>query len=154
MNQPEQEYVCHGAPCRCDKGSAPSPLQVTSHQSVYVQDKLLATSLDKTFVPFGTCALKNNQPCVPALLRWEAVHEDVSIGPAEGQGLLDKSTIRCAVGGVVRIVSTLQIGVSAPPSPAQLEASRTRFMGLAPVALQTTAPEIVLSTFTPAKPTP
>ena len=146
MNQQEQEYVCAGAPCRCDKGSAPSPLQVTSQQSVYVQDKLLATSLDKTFIPFGTCALKNNQPCVPALLQWEAVHEEVSIGPAEGQGLLDQSTIRCAVGGVVRILATLQMAVPTPPLPAQAEATRTALLGLAPHLLLPTEPETATET--------
>ena len=141
-SQAGQEYVCQGAPCRCDKGTAPSPLQVTSQQSVYLQGKLLGTSLDKTFGPFGTCALKNNQPCVPALLAWEGVHEKVSVGPAGSRPLLEKSTICCAVGGVISVLNTLQLSVPGPPaSPAQLENSRTTFMSLAPVALRPRAPQ-------------
>lgn len=135
QSQEGQEYVCNGAPCRCDKGSVPSPLQVTSQQNVFLQGKLWATELDKLFVPFGTCALKYNSPCVPALLLWEGVHEKVHIGKAGGRPLLDKSTIRCAVGGVVSVVSTLQIGALAPPPAAQQEESRTTFMELAPILL-------------------
>jgi glycine cleavage system protein P-like pyridoxal-binding family len=69
MSQEGQEFVCHGAPCRCDKGTVPSPLQVSSQRFVYLQGKLEATSLDKTFAPFGSCTLQHNQPCVPALLQ-------------------------------------------------------------------------------------
>ena len=135
MSQEGQEFVCSGAPCRCDKGTLPSPLQVTSQQFVYLQGKLEATTLDKTFVPFGTCALKNNQPCVPTLLLWENVFEVVTVQAAGCHPLLDKSTIRCAVGGVVSVLNTLQIQVPAPPAPSQTEQSRTTFMSLAPVAL-------------------
>ena len=135
MSQTGQELVCQGAPCRCDKGTVPSPLQVTSQQFVYLQNKLQATTLDKTFVPFGTCALKNNQPCVPALPLWEKAFELVSVGSDVCHPLLEKSTIRCAVGGVVSILNTLQIKVPAPPPPSQAEESRTTFMDLAPVVL-------------------
>ena len=58
MSQSGQEYVCDGAVCRCDKGSLPSQLRVLSQQTVHLQGKLLATHLDKVFLPFGTCALK------------------------------------------------------------------------------------------------
>jgi hypothetical protein len=134
QNQEGQEYVCAGAQCRCDKGSVPSLLQVTSQQTVYLHGKLWATHLDKLFAPFGTCALKNNTPCVPALLLWENVHERVAIGPAEGQPLLDQSTIRCAVGGVVSILNTLQVATPAPPAtPAQAEASRVSAQSLSPL---------------------
>lgn len=140
MNQEGQEFVCHGAPCRCDKGSVPSPLQVTSQSFLYLQGKLEATNLDKTFVPFGTCALQYNQPCVPALLLWEDVFELVTVRADGCHPLLDKSTIRCAVGGVVSILNTLQISVPGPPPPAQLEESRQTFMDLAPVVLTPPSP--------------
>jgi len=148
MSQEGQEFVCAGALCRCDQGSTPSPLQVTSQQNVYLQGKLLATSLDKTFGPFGTCALKNNQACVPALLLWEQVRDSVSIGQAGGKALLEKSTIRCAVGGVVRILNTLQIQVPAPPPAAHAEESRTGFLMLAPVALLPTPNDTTTSPLT------
>ena len=53
MSQTGQELVCNGALCRCDKGTLPSPLQVTSNQSVYLQGQLVATTQDKTFVPLA-----------------------------------------------------------------------------------------------------
>ena len=136
MSQEGQEFVCGGAPCRCDKGTLPAPLQVASNQSVWLQGKLVATTLDKTFVPFGTCALKNNQPCVPALLLWEKPFELVTVLSEGCHPLLEKSTIRCALGGVVSILNTLQIKVPAPPPAPQLEQSRTALLGLAPLLLQ------------------
>ena len=135
MSQTDQELVCNGALCRCDKGTAPSPLQVSSNQSVWLQDKLVATSLDKLFVPFGTCALKNNQPCVPALLRWQDVFELVEVLVPGCHPLLEKSTIACTVGGKVSVVSTLQIAVPGLPAPARAEAARTAFMSLCPLLL-------------------
>ena len=135
MSQLDQELVCGGAPCRCDKGTVPSPLQVTSQQHVHLQGKLVATTLDKTFVPFGTCALKNNQPCVPALLLWQDAFELVTVEPVMAHPLLEKSTIRCAVGGTVSILTTLQIALPGLPAPARVEATRTAFMSLCPLLL-------------------
>ena len=135
MSQTGQELVCHGALCRCDKGTLPSQLTVTSNQTVSLQGKLMATHLDKLFRPFGTCVLKNNTPCVPMLLLWEKVHERASIGPGRGRPLLEKSTIRCAVGGEVSVLSTLQIKVPAPPRPAQAAALQHASMSLCPLLL-------------------
>lgn len=135
MSQTGQELVCAGAPCRCDKGTVPSMLPVSSHQHSRLQGKLVATSLDQTFAPFGTCALKNNQPCVPALLAWEKVFELVTLRPAGSHPLLEKSTIRCAVGGQVSIINTLQIAVPGPPALARAEGVRTAFMSLCPLLL-------------------
>lgn len=135
MSQLNQEFVCGGAPCRCDKGTAPSPLRVTSQRHVHLQGKLVATTLDKTFVPFGTCALKNNQPCVPALLLWQDAFELVTVEPVMAHPLLEKSTIQCAVGGKVSILNTLQIAVPGSPAPARVEATRAAFMSLCPLLL-------------------
>ena len=135
MSQTGQELVCNGALCRCDKGTLPSPLQVTSNQSVYLQGKLVATTQDRTFVPFGTCALKNNQPCVPALLLWQDAFELVQVGSQLSQPLLEKSTIRCAVGGKVSILLTLQLAVPGLPAPPRVEGVRTAFMSLCPLLL-------------------
>jgi len=135
MNQTDQELVCNGAICRCDKGSVPSPLQVSSHQHGWLQDQLVATTLDKTFVPFGSCALKNNQACVPALLLWQDVFELVEVFTPGCHPLLEKSTIPCSVGGQVSIVNTLQIAVPGLPAPARVEAARTAFMSLCPLLL-------------------
>ena len=135
MSQTGQELVCNGAVCRCDKGTLPSPLQVTSNQHAYLQGKLVATTQDKTFGPFGTCALKNNQPCVPALLLWQDAFELVAVDSPLSRPLLEKSTIRCAVGGKVSIVSTLQLAVPGLPAPPRVEGVRTAFMSLCPLLL-------------------
>ncbi|MBC8084279.1 MAG: DUF4280 domain-containing protein [Hymenobacter sp.] len=135
MSQTDQELVCHGALCRCDKSSAPSPLQVSSNQSVWLQDKLVATSLDKLFVPFGTCALKNNQSCVPALLLWQDVFELVEVLTPGCHPLLEKSIIMCSVGGKVSILNTLQIAMPGLPAPPRVEAARAAFMSLCPLLL-------------------
>lgn len=135
MSQTGQEYVCNGALCRCDKGSLPSQLRVLSNQTVHVQGKLMATTLDKVFVPFGTCLMKNNTPCVPALLMWQGYFEKVSLMAPAQHPLLEKSTIRCALGGQVSIVSTLQIRVPGVPRPAQVEGLRTAALSLCPLLM-------------------
>lgn len=140
MSQTGQEYVCHGAICRCDKGSLPSMLQVVTNQTVHLQGKAVATTLDKLFMPFGTCLLKNNTPCFPMLLQWEKYFDKVSlISPAQ-HPLLEKSTIRCAIGGEVSIMSTLQISVPLPPLPAQQESTRGSILSLCPLLLHPTEP--------------
>jgi hypothetical protein len=135
MSQVGQELVCNGAVCRCDKGTLPSGLQVTSNQSVYLQDKLVATTQDKTFLPFGACMLKNNTPCTPALLLWQDAFELVEVLGPLSHPLLEKSTIRCAIGGQVSIISTLQLAVPGLPAPPRAEAVRTAFQSLCPLLL-------------------
>lgn len=135
MSQTGQELVCNGALCRCDKGATPSPLQVTSNQFAYLQGKLVATSLDKTFAPFGTCAVKNNTACVPVLLLWEKVFELVTLDPAGSHPLLEKSTIKCSMGGTVSIFKTLQIAVPGVPSAARVPAVRAAAASLCPLLL-------------------
>ena len=133
MSQTGQEYVCNGAICRCDKGTLPSQLQVLANQSVTLQGKAVATTLDKLFLPFGTCAVKNNTPCVPALLLWQDYFDKVSLVAPGCHPMLEKSTIRCALGGTVSIVSTLQLSMPVPPPPPQVESGRTSSMSLCPL---------------------
>lgn len=133
MSQTGQEYVCHGAICRCDKGSLPSQLQVMANQTVHLQGKAVATTLDKLFMPFGTCIVKNNAPCLPALLMWEKYFDKVSLIAPGCHPLLEKSTIRCAIGGEVSIISTLQIAMPLPPPPPQAESARTSSMSMCPL---------------------
>ncbi|RZK29242.1 MAG: DUF4280 domain-containing protein, partial [Hymenobacter sp.] len=109
--------------------------QVLTNPTVYVQGKLMATTLDKLFMPFGTCLVKNNTPCFPMLLAWEKYFDKVSMLSPGQHPLLEKSTIRCAIGGEVSVVSTLQIQVPMPPLPAQAESFRTTSMSLCPLLL-------------------
>jgi hypothetical protein len=135
MSQTGQELVCNGAMCRCDKGTLPSMLQVTSQQSNYLQGKLIATTQDKTFLPFGTCLLKNNLPCTPTLLLWQDAFELVEVNSPMSHPLLEKSTIKCVFGGTVSILLTLQLAVPGLPAPPRVEAVRTAFMSLCPLLL-------------------
>lgn len=135
MSQTGQQYVCNGAICRCDKGTLPSQLRVLSNQTVYVQDKLMATTLDKLFLPFGTCAMKYNTPCVPALLLWQDYFDKVSLMAPAQHPLLEKSTIMCALGGKVSIVSTLQVKVPGVPPAPRLDGLRAASMSLCPLLL-------------------
>ncbi len=139
MSQTGQEYVCHGAICRCNKGSLPSQLQVVANQTVHLQGKAVATTLDKLFLPFGTCLLKNNTPCFPMLLMWEKYFERVSLVAPGCHPLLEKSTIRCAVGGEISILNTLQLSIPLPPPPAQAEGVRTSILTLCPLLLHESA---------------
>lgn len=133
MSQTGQEYVCSGALCRCDKGTLPMPLTVTSNQTVSLQGRLVATTLDKVFPPFGTCLMKNNLPCVPALLLWQDYHAAVSLVAPGCHPLLEKSTIKCALSGTVSIVSTMQLAIPGPPPLNQAESLRTNSMALCPL---------------------
>lgn len=135
MSQVGQELVCNGAVCRCNKGTLPSQLQVASQQSNYLQGKLVATTQDKTFLPFGTCLLKNNTPCTPTLLLWQNVFELVEVNSPGSHPLLEKSTIQCAIGGEVSIVLTLQLAAPSLPLPPRVEAVRTAFLSLCPLLL-------------------
>ena len=135
MSQVGQELVCNGAICRCDKGTLPSQLQVVAPHNSYLQGKLVATTLDKTFLPFGTCALKYNTPCTPALLLWQDAFELVEVNQPGRHPLLEKSTIRCAVGGQVSILNTLQVAIPGLPAPPLVEQVRILFATLCPLLL-------------------
>jgi hypothetical protein len=135
MSQTGQELVCNGAVCRCDKGTLPSLLQVTSQQSNYLQGRLVAATQDKTFLPFGTCLLKNNMPCTPMLLQWQDAFELVEVASPGNHPLLEKSTIRCATGGQVSIMLTMQIAVPGLPALPRVEGVRTAFASLCPLLL-------------------
>ncbi len=135
MSQTGQKFVCSGALCRCDKGLLPMPLNVTSNQTVTLQGKPVATTLDKLFPPFGTCAVKNNTPCVPALLLWEKYYEQTSLLLPGCYPLLEKSIIKCVLGGTVSILTTLQVSIPLPPPPPQVEGVRTSSMALCPLLL-------------------
>ncbi|HEX8659038.1 MAG TPA: DUF4280 domain-containing protein [Hymenobacter sp.] len=135
MSQTGQELVCNGALCRCDKGTLPSMLQVTSNRNHYLQGKLVATTQDKTFLPFGTCLVKNNLPCTPMLLLWQDAFDLVTVDSPLSHPLLEKSTILCSFGGKVSILATLQLAVPGLPAPPQAEGVRTAFMSLCPLLL-------------------
>lgn len=108
-----KEYVCNGAQCRCDKGSVPSNLMVINPIRIKLQDKLIATEMDKMFMPFGTCTMLSGYPCVPAPIMWETDKE--AFNTNGGKALLNDATIMCALGGKISIMDNKQRMKMGPP---------------------------------------
>ncbi|MET3028553.1 DUF4280 domain-containing protein [Flavobacterium sp. UW10123] len=104
------KYVCNGASCMCDQGSAPSTLDVSSQNTIVIQEKLMATEDDITFNnPFGNCKIKNNYPCIPDIkTKWDDLSSTV-LGKNK-KVLLENSELTCAVGGKIKITDSLQTG--------------------------------------------
>ncbi|WP_212004468.1 DUF4280 domain-containing protein [Chitinophaga sp. HK235] len=93
------KYVCDLAEVKCTCGSNPGKLKVTSNPGVYLQDTLKATAKDKTITPnFGSCSSQKNNPCQPALMEWQDLAADVSLGD-QAHFLLERSTNQCSAGG-------------------------------------------------------
>lgn len=104
------KYVCNGALCMCDQGNAPSTLDVKSQNTIFIQEKLMATENDVSFKnPFGTCKLKNNDLCSPIITtKWENPSNNVYEG--NKKAILENSQLKCNVGGNIMIKDSLQTG--------------------------------------------
>jgi len=102
---------------QCNQGTQISTLKVTSQTFMSIKDKLQATEKDKeanvNIKPFALCKLKPTffgyQPCVPTPIKWENTSPFEIDGQKE---LLDCSTCKCAVGGIISVVKTEQDFVS------------------------------------------
>ncbi|MBO0358413.1 DUF4280 domain-containing protein [Hymenobacter sp. BT186] len=115
------KYITSSAWLRCDKGATPGPLMATSKTvKLYGQD--WATQVDAVplvnIPSFGMCMVTRT-PCAPLTALWTNVMETVSV---QGQKpLLDVSTCRCTVGGVIKIFFTQQAALAAGPAPLSQE---------------------------------
>jgi hypothetical protein len=112
-----QKYVTQGAMLKCNQGTIPGVLQVTSNFTVTSQNKFVATELDKIpFVnipPFGVCLMLTKMspvPCAPCPVMWTNTHPKTKAGV--GKVLLKKSCIQCAIGGKISLTTPGQIKVS------------------------------------------
>jgi hypothetical protein len=104
------KYVCKGALCACDQGGIGGVLDVKSQNKIFIQEKLMATDSDITFeTPLtGICAI-TQKTCSPALLpKWEKPASNVFEG--DKKALLQTSTLKCTVGGNIKITDPLQTG--------------------------------------------
>lgn len=104
------EYVHKGAIMKCDKGTVPCQLKPTP-KSVHFARKNPATEIDKIPIvnnfDFGVCAI-TQKPCKLSVApeAWEDVKEEFNL---EGhRPLLDKSTIPCALGGKIVLLTSGQ----------------------------------------------
>lgn len=107
------KHITESTQLKCDKGTTPTPLSVTSQSFMQIDGKLQATEDDKqpnvNIKPFGNCSLKNNNACVPVVVKWQ----DVSVFEIDGKKeLLDSSNCQCIVGGKITIVKSVQDFVS------------------------------------------
>jgi hypothetical protein len=104
------KYVCNGALCACNQGATRGVLDVKSQNSIFIQEKLVATDSDITFkVPLsGVCAI-TQKPCSPALAtKWDKPANNVFEG--DKKALLQISTLKCTVGGEISITDSQQTG--------------------------------------------
>lgn len=104
--------VQKGLAC-CDKGAKFPQFKVTSHQKHYWNDEkgqaayLAVTEDDLTFnpstMPFGTCSIKNGNPCAFAPSgKWTKTYDKVKI--LDKKCLTELSELLCSVGGKITIM--------------------------------------------------
>lgn len=107
------QYITDTTQLKCDKGTAMTPITVTSQSFMKIGGKLQATEKDKlpnsNIKPFGQCRLKpitgGFLPCIPVPLKWQ----DTSVFEIDGmRELLDTSTCPCSVGGNISVIKCAQ----------------------------------------------
>lgn len=99
------QKITQTAELKCDKGTTPSFLEVTSQGFCKADNKLIATEEDKkaneNIKPFGNCKLKYNQSCKPNPEKWEITSsKDIINGY---KILTEKSICLCSIGGKISI---------------------------------------------------
>lgn len=117
------------AVCMCSFGAVPSPLMVTSQQTVMTCNMLQATIMDNKFITFGMCSNPANptvaaataaalgvltpMPCVPVTVApWAPGAPTVLVC---GKPLLNNtSKLMCAYGGVIQMTVTPALTVQTP----------------------------------------
>lgn len=102
------QHITDTTQLKCDKGTSPTPLTVTSQSFMSIDGKLQATEEDKqpntNIKPFGMCSVLRPS-CTPAPIKWDNTSDFEIESKKE---LLDTSTCRCSVGGKISIVKSAQ----------------------------------------------
>jgi hypothetical protein len=102
------QHITDNTQLKCDKGTSPTPLTVTSQSFMSIDGKLQATEEDKqpntNIKPFGMCSVLRSS-CTPAPIKWDNTSDFEIESKKE---LLDTSTCRCSVGGKISIVKSAQ----------------------------------------------
>lgn len=102
------QHLTETTQLKCDKGTVPSPLSVTSQSFMQIEGKLQATEEDKkpnvNIKPFGVCSI-TRMSCNPVPVKWQ----NTSVFEIDGKKeLLDNSTCQCAVGGKISPIKSAQ----------------------------------------------
>ncbi|MEP6804123.1 MAG: DUF4280 domain-containing protein [Flavobacterium sp.] len=105
------KYICNGVQCKCTMGTKDGALDVKSQTKIFIQDKLMATENEKSFVfpNFTSCKIQNPPiPCQPAIeAPWSSTKNNVL--QSEHKGLLEASTAFCTFGqGEISILDSKQ----------------------------------------------
>ena len=106
------QVIANQGLCMCTMGVTPTPITVTSNQTVFCHKQLAATIMDFAPIvnikPFGVCATLTTAalgvptPCVPATVApW--ITGSVLTSHQKFPALRDCDTLICAVGGVISI---------------------------------------------------
>lgn len=102
------QYITDTTQLKCDKGSSPTSLTVTSQSFMKIEGKLQATEEDKqpntNIQPFGMCIVLRSS-CTPSPIKWDNTSDFEIEGKKE---LLDSSTCQCSVGGEISVVKCAQ----------------------------------------------
>ncbi|WP_244428667.1 DUF4280 domain-containing protein [Flavobacterium sp. B17] len=108
-----KHFVLQKGKAICNKGTNFPNFKVTSHQKHYWNDAngkadyLAVTEDDLQFnpatVPFGSCAVKNGQPCsFSPIGKWTKPYEKVKV---MGKSCLTEiSELQCAIGGKIKVM--------------------------------------------------
>lgn len=103
------KIIINAATLKCDQGTIPSDLTVTSQNFFYIEDKLVATEQDKqanvNIKLFGQCKLKPSfsgyLPCMPVPVKWDKTSQKDEIN---GYKILTEESIcPCSIGGTISV---------------------------------------------------
>lgn len=104
-----KKYVPQGVYLACDKGTAPTEFKITNNNNSFLFDQPIANTGDMApmlnVLPFGSCTIKNNNPCVPAPVAWEGFEDGIFVG--NFNPLLEDSVLPCSLGGKIEIFYSL-----------------------------------------------
>ncbi len=104
------KLITETAQMKCDKGSAPSQLKVTSQHFDMIDGKLQATEKDiqpnQNIPPFGACTM-TRKSCNPSLQQWQ---QTSVFTIDELKELTNKSFCMCSQGGKITFTNCGQSG--------------------------------------------
>ncbi|MBL4745665.1 MAG: DUF4280 domain-containing protein [Flavobacteriaceae bacterium] len=111
------QKITDTAKLKCDKGTAPVNLAVTSQDYSTFDDKLVATEEDakpnENIKPFGKCKLKPTPggyaPCQPKTKKWTKTAKLDQIN--EMKIVLETSECLCGTGGKITIIQKGHQGI-------------------------------------------
>lgn len=102
------QHITDTTQLKCDKGTAMTPITVTSQSFMKIEGKLQATEEDKqpntNIKPFGVCSVLRSS-CSPSPVKWDNTSDFEIEGKKE---LLDSSTCQCSIGGKISVVKSAQ----------------------------------------------